>query len=54
MPRVPLTGVQGYLDHKKQRPSRTLQQIYFQGPMAALRRGAVSDEFPAHHSDALE
>ena len=34
----------GYLAHKKQRPPRTLQKDYAQGPMEALGRGAVSYE----------
>ena len=34
--------IQGYLAHKKQRPPRTLQQEYAQGPMVVLRGGAVS------------
>ena len=49
MSEVPLRSftwraVQGYLAHKKQRPPRTLQQEYTQGPMAVLGGGAVSYE----------
>jgi len=33
--------VQGYLAHKKQRPPRTVQQEYAQGPMVVLWGGAV-------------
>jgi len=36
--------MQGYLAHKKQRPSRTLQQEYAVGPMVVLWGGAVSYE----------
>ena len=36
--------VQGHLTHKKQRPPRTLQQDYAQGPMVALGGWAVSYE----------
>ena len=37
-------GIQGYLDHKKQRPLRTLPLEYALDPMAALREGALSYE----------
>ena len=36
--------VKGYLDHEKQRPPRTLQHEYAQGPVATLGGGAVSYE----------
>ena len=36
-------GVQGYLAHKKQRPPRSLQQDYAQGPMVVSGGGVQSD-----------
>ena len=36
--------VQGYLSHKKQRPSSALQWDYAYGPMVVLGEGAVSYE----------
>ena len=39
-----LLQVQGFLAQKKQRPSRTLQKDYAQGPMVVLVGGAVSYE----------
>ena len=38
------TPEQGYLDHKQQRPPRTLEWEYALNPMAGLRGGAVSYE----------
>jgi hypothetical protein len=35
-PRQVKPSLQGYLAHKKQRPSRTLQQDYVQGPLETL------------------
>ena len=37
-------ALQGYLDHKKQRPPMTLQREYAQGPLAALTGVVVSYE----------
>jgi len=37
-------ALEGYLAHEKPRPLRTLQWDYAQGPMVALRGGAVSYE----------
>ena len=40
--------LQGYLAHKKQRPPKTLQQDYDQGPMEALWGGGVFYERGTH------
>ena len=36
--------LQGFIAHKKQRPSTVLQQACAQGPVVALEGGAVSYE----------
>ena len=43
-------AVQGYLAHAKQRPPRTLQEGYAEGPLMALRGGAVFQHPSAWHT----
>ena len=45
----PFGPLQGYLAHKKQRPPKTLQQEYAQGPTVVLReRKFLMSELPLY------